>query len=459
MRSKGVRRGQAVIGRRASRGIAAVALAATLAATGCARSGGDRIPEARGGPGQQAAAAPRTTASGAPGGTATPTAPDGTPSASPTTVETAVPEGDAFFDPPTPLPSEKPGSLVRQRPFTVPDAGLPGGAREVVVMYTTTGTDGRPIAATGLVTLPNGPAPEGGWPVMAWDHGTMGIGTECAPSRGFLAGLDSGNEMLSGLLERGFAVVRPDYIGMGATGVKHPYLHGQSAAYATIDLVRAARAVDPGVGSTWFVSGHSQGAHAALWTSHYAPAYSPELTLKGVIALAPGTGFHLMPGLVAQRDATSAPYIGIFLMLVNGASAADPAVEPAELLTPDALAVADRAWTECLSTVTSGEMPDPANVLKPDADLGPLTAVLQASATDQVNPSAPVFLAQGSLDPLAPLNLPMSQTLCAKGASLEYKLYPEQGHDLGGFRPSASEALAWIQDRMNDVPITGACTF
>lgn len=443
---------------RVIRGVAGLVLAG-IAVTGCSRSGDDRTAERPGG--NRAAAAPGLGQSSAPAGELPAGSPAGRPSRGPDSggpsvaAESPGPEGDAFFDPPTPLPTAKPGEIIRHRPFDIPNAGVPGAARDVLVMYTTTAPDGTLVAATGTVALPNGPAPEGGWPVVAWDHGTMGIGAKCAPSRGLLAGLDTGFNLQAELIARGIAVVQPDYIGMGVTGIRHPYLQGKPAAHATIDLMRAARALDPGVGRTWFVGGHSQGAHAALWTSHYQPEYAPELPLKGVLAFAPGTGFQLMPALVAQGDATAAPYIGIFLLLVNGAAAADPAVKPDRFLTPEALAAADAAWTDCLGTGT----PPPANVLLPNADLAPLTASLESNATDKVTPSAPVLLAQGTTDPLAPLNLPMSQSLCARGATLEYRPYPDQGHNMNGFHPSGPEALAWLQSRLEGAPITQACVF
>ncbi|MFE3312070.1 lipase family protein [Embleya sp. NPDC059213] len=436
--------------------LAALMIVAALAATGCSRA--DPEPAAA----RPDAGTPRagTAAPVPPGDTAAPSPPPtSVPPAVPTAAPgTKAPEHDAFFDPPVPLPPGKPGEVIRRRPFDVPGAGTKGAAEEVLVMYTTTGTDGRPVAATGTVALPKGPAPAGGWPIVAWDHGTVGIGTMCAPSRGFLAGI-GGFDIQAELIRRGFAVVQPDYIGMGVTGVKHPYLQGKPAAYATLDLVRAARTINPDLGQTWFVGGHSQGAHAALWTADHQPRYAPELPLGGVLAFAPGTGFQFMPGLVEQRDATAAPYIGIFLMLLDGAAAADPSVKPDQLLTPAALAVADAAWTDCLSTVIGGDLPDPADVLKPNADLGPLTASLEANATDQVTPAAPVFLAQGSADPLAPLNLPMAQALCAKGASIDYRTYPDQDHGLNDFQPSGTDALTWLQSRLDGKPPTHTCAF
>jgi hypothetical protein len=40
------------------------------------------------------------------------------------------------------------------------------------VLYRSVGVDGKPIAVSGVVSLPKGKAPKSGWPVISYDHGT-----------------------------------------------------------------------------------------------------------------------------------------------------------------------------------------------------------------------------------------------------------------------------------------------
>lgn len=82
------------------------------------------------------------------------------------TASPSVPEGDAFYDPPNPLPPGKPGTVIRQRPYTTPEAKLTLPSRTFLVMYLSTGTDGKPVAASGLVSVPDGRHPPVGdpWP-------------------------------------------------------------------------------------------------------------------------------------------------------------------------------------------------------------------------------------------------------------------------------------------------------
>src|SRR5207253_5946777 len=93
------------------------------------------------------------------------------------------------------------------------------------------------IAVSGTMYIPRGTMPAGGWPIVAWAHGTTGIADVCAPSwRG--NGARDG-EYLDAWLSHGFAVVATDYQGLGTPGV-HPYLLWRSEGYSVLDAVRAA---------------------------------------------------------------------------------------------------------------------------------------------------------------------------------------------------------------------------
>src|SRR5215469_7867881 len=63
-----------------------------------------------------------------------------------------------------------PGTLIRQEPML----SAPPGASAYRVLYRSTGLHDEPIAASGVVIVPPGPAPEGGRPVVAWAHPTSG---------------------------------------------------------------------------------------------------------------------------------------------------------------------------------------------------------------------------------------------------------------------------------------------
>ena len=116
-----------------------------------------------------------------------------------------------------------PGTVIRQEPMV----GAPAGASAYRVLYRSTTPDGQPIAVSGVIIIPQGTAPPGGWPIVAWAHPTTGIVPHCAPSLAlFIFQQIAGSRQL---LERGYAIAATDYPGLGTPG-PHPYLVGASEA-------------------------------------------------------------------------------------------------------------------------------------------------------------------------------------------------------------------------------------
>jgi Secretory lipase len=99
-----------------------------------------------------------------------------------------------------------------------------------------------------------------------------------------------------------------------------------------VDIVFAARQLDPGIGRRWAVMGHSQGGHAALFTASMAHALAPDLDLIGAVAIAPAGSAHDMIGDLRA----SAPGLSFLTLALIGAAAADRAVRLDRLLTPAA---------------------------------------------------------------------------------------------------------------------------
>lgn len=115
-----------------------------------------------------------------------------------------------FYDTPQTLASTKPGDLLRQEEFGGYD--LPEGMKAVRVLYSSVGSDDKPVATSAVVLVPDGTPPEGGWPVVAWAHGTSGIARQCAPSA--MKDVYYGG-ILFDMVKAGFAVVATDYHGLG----------------------------------------------------------------------------------------------------------------------------------------------------------------------------------------------------------------------------------------------------
>ena len=168
----------------------------------------------------------------------------------------------------------KPGSIIRVWPL---QGGGPAGADSFRILYRSTGLNGEPIAVSGSIFIPSGPAPAGGRNGRAWAHPTTGVVPSCGPS---LMPDDAGMIWgLTDMLAQGYVVTATDYPGLGTPG-PHPYLIGVSKGRAVLDSVRAAINLPSAGASNRF---------ASLYAGELAACYAPDLKLVGVAAATPAT--------------------------------------------------------------------------------------------------------------------------------------------------------------------------
>ncbi|HUO74720.1 MAG TPA: lipase family protein [Solirubrobacteraceae bacterium] len=338
------------------------------------------------------------------------------------------PAGLAFYSPPKWLLAGSHGSVIWARTVRSP---LSAAGRAYLVLYRSRSVDGNPIEVSGMVEIPKGRAPRRGWPVVSWAHGTIGIADVCAPSRSPSAAINAyAFPEFNSWLRRGYALARTDYEGLGTPGV-HPYLVGRSEGRSVIDVVRAARALNPGVGRRWIVAGHSQGGQAALFAAALGPSWAPELSLRGVAAFAPvshlGTLFRALGVFTAPS-----PLSGNVAMIIAGAGAVDPAVRPAQLFSPQAAPLIPQIERDCVAALDGpGEFGAiaPAQVVRSGADLEPLERVVDAE-----NPAlrirVPVLILQGLSDTSVPpaFTAQLIPELRALGDAATYLTYPGVDH-------------------------------
>jgi pimeloyl-ACP methyl ester carboxylesterase len=186
------------------------------------------------------------------------------------------------------LASTKPGELLRKEAVT--DYALPGGATAVRILYHSLNADGEGVATSGVVLIPAGTAPRGGWPVIAWAHGTSGVARQCAPS--LLKDMFYGDEGLMPMVRAGFAVVATDYHGLGTVG-PHEYINKIAQSRDVIYSIPGARAAVPSLGRRWVVIGHSYGGLAA-WSVAEMQATLHDPGYLGAISVAGATNLKLI---------------------------------------------------------------------------------------------------------------------------------------------------------------------
>ena len=84
----------------------------------------------------------------------------------------------AFYEVPDPVPGDGPGDIVRVEDID----GMGGDGKLLRVLYRSESLAGEPIAVSGVIAVPPGEPPPGGWPVLSLAHGTVGLADACAPS-------------------------------------------------------------------------------------------------------------------------------------------------------------------------------------------------------------------------------------------------------------------------------------
>ncbi|MFF5264797.1 lipase family protein [Actinomadura viridis] len=182
-----------------------------------------------------------------------------------------------------------PGELLACRPTTLP--GVPHNIRMKAwkVRYASTDVKGARIAVSGFVAVPEAPWTKGGpRPVVAFNPGTSGSGSQCALSKQMSGRYVDHYEgpNLAEFLKAGFAVAATDGVGY-LDGQVHTYMVGANAGHALLDVARTSRRIPGGdldpdgkVG----IAGYSEGGAASLWGAQLAASYAPELDVAGAAA-------------------------------------------------------------------------------------------------------------------------------------------------------------------------------
>ncbi|MCP2160192.1 alpha/beta hydrolase [Williamsia serinedens] len=328
-----------------------------------------------------------------------------------------------------PVPTT-PGTLIRSVPL---DRSLwvrsAGDARRF--LYSSVDQHGKPAVSTAAVFLPRSRPPAGGWPVVAWAHGTVGLGDDCTPSAQKRSTRD--DDYISHWLDQGYAVVGTDYTGLGTPGLMS-YLNADVEARSVVDSVSALRQLDLSTSPRWVIVGQSQGAGAAMNAARRATELSRGrgLDYRGVVAT--GTPANI-ESIIALGGPTFPPvrlpaglttYLAYIIAAVREAR---PDLPIDGLLTPSGRSVADLAETMCLPEfekrltgvdVRSFFARPISSIPNARAQLAAFLGI-PASGYDR-----PIFLGQGltDIDVPAPFALSLAAQLTQNRQPFELHVYP-----------------------------------
>ena len=358
-----------------------------------------------------------------------------------------------FYIPPDPLPSDVPGTLIRVeeiQPFAE-------GTQAWKVLYVSTAVDGTPIAVSGMVAAPAGPAPEGGYDVVTWNHGTKGVSDPCAPSRGYRSGFHDFFDIAPELVSAGYVGVMTDAEGLGTPGI-HPYLVGPSEGRGALDIVKAAQQIEEaGAGSRVVIWGRSQGGHGALFAGEIAPTWAPELEVLGVISAAPASEF--------QAIITSGVFLpgarGFIWQLALGFEAAYAELSIEDVFTADALGAIETLLDEEACGAAFGEVAggfDGAGFETSPLDIPAWVTRLDENSPGNVRTEVPILLIQGQADKIVPILLTnvLYGRLCEIGSQTDYRVFEGFGHNDSTLK-NMPLMLEWTAARFAGDPAATTC--
>lgn len=326
----------------------------------------------------------------------------------------------------------QPGIILRQEPLEAKQSLANAATNSRILYSSTNGLDNITVVpVSGVLYLPEGEAPAGGWPLMAWTHGTVGIADVCAPSWNGRQAQDE--DYLNTFLSEGFAVVASDYQGLGTKGT-HPYLATRPAAFSNLDLIRAVQTSDFPVSDGVVLFGQSQGAAAAIATADYASTYAPDIDIKGVIA----TGApYLTPAVLAaierlQKADAVDPLLGYTFLAMTLVQQVDPNFDMRERITDQAWPVAARVADTCYADIKRAVVD--AQLTRTISFTTPPSQAMRSGFAQMGYPTlkiaAPVFMATGGKDRDTPprMQAGLARDLCKAGTRVTSVLYPDLDH-------------------------------
>jgi pimeloyl-ACP methyl ester carboxylesterase len=356
-----------------------------------------------------------------------------------------------FYSTPQNLAAGHPGDLLRQESFT--GYSLPPGATAVRILYHSLDATGRDVATSGVVLIPGGTLPPGGWPVIAWAHGTSGVARLCAPSA--MKDVYYGAEGLMPMVAAGFAVVATDYHGLGTEG-PHQYVNKTAQAHDVVYSIPAARSAVRALGPKWVVDGHSQGGLAA-WGVAEAEHDLKDPNYLGAVSVA---------GVAREADffshLSNTAGVGFYLAFMSaGIQARYSEFDPHELLSDNMFEHYEEATKNgCFYHGYATYAATPAGtLLRPGwKDSVWVHRFFEGNAVANAPIGGPLFVIAGEADQTVPIGGVRAavKQLCAAKQMVTFRSYPGLDHD-PAMEKSTPDQLDWIRSRFAGKPASSNC--
>lgn len=363
----------------------------------------------------------------------------------------------------------KPGEILKVEDLTdMTPFNLPAEVSMSRIIYTSVNLNGTLVPASGFILWPYAPkhirsslnrSTTGRAPSVVWNHGTSGWFADGAPSTH--RSLFYGDHMPFALAQAGYAVIAPDYAGLGVntswdgTFVPHQYLAREANAKDSLNMIRAARRVfSDRITSDYVIVGHSQGG-AVAWgvsevlaqdSSEFSDLYSDHL---GTLMFAPAVDSIL------THESLFYPLLSRFMKGIF------PTFNPSDWLTPLGI-----ARTQLVSDLQAAQfvieyaIATVAGILVDNPDSTYYGTAYSALANPGNRPyKGPMLLVQGSADSIVSPNATLDKfdTTCHNfEGNFEYLSVPGAGH-FPAMDATRHLWLAWIEDRFSRQPVLPGC--
>jgi alpha-beta hydrolase superfamily lysophospholipase len=333
----------------------------------------------------------------------------------------AAPQGPppaSFYRVPVRVPSRPAGAVFRALRL-----GSPSTFKMWGLLYHSRSRTGRDVLVSGVVAVPSGPRPKGGFPIVSFAHGTTGFTDASAPSKtGDTGTAWPFGKLFALLIPRGYAIAITDYEGLGTPGPLQ-FDVGLSAGHSVLDIARAARRLAPGsLSRRVAVIGHSEGGHAALWAGQLARSYVPDLDVRAVVASAPGADLAAIGRLRHYAPETTFAVLGLL-----GSWHKLFGAPLGRLLTPAGMSDAEAINADNGDAVDLTKSPFPPW----PADLGPWKRLLHENTPGGQHTAAPILVLVGTADHNVPpaTNRQFVKTLRKRGDRVSLHILKGADHD------------------------------
>jgi S-formylglutathione hydrolase FrmB/alpha-beta hydrolase superfamily lysophospholipase len=366
--------------------------------------------------------------------------------------------------PPAPAQSANFGDIIGQAPLTDVDPAIANvtSSSHLVTYLSSDGVNDGLGHVTASIYVPNGAPPQGGFPIVALGRPVTGTGPGCTSSATDVA--DHSPTTIAALLQAGYVVVVPDYLGLGQPSDNqanfHPFLDSATVAENMIDAVRATRNVVPQASALWVAVGTGQGGQAAWAANELADDYGHSLNLRGAVSISPTADVEGLADAAAAGTLSTEQKLAYITYL----DALSKEYQDDFHLEDYRRGVVAQNWDLLLgcesdqaaqrASISTQITPDDLQPATPDA-LTILRGYLHKTNLPQGPTQAPMLVVFGTKDPLIPAEWTQRalDRACAMGDVIAIQKQPDDSPPV--IDPAST--LNWIADRFADASAPNDC--